>query len=51
MQGWADDIWTQGERFGTIGCRKGEQVYEITTYRAEVYVPDRANPRSPSATT
>ena len=44
MQGWADDIWTQGERFGTIGCRKGGHVYEITTHRAEVYVPESRKP-------
>jgi poly(A) polymerase len=44
VRGWADDIWTQGERFGTIGCRKGTQVYEITTYRAEVYAPDSRKP-------
>src|SRR5271156_7087782 len=23
VRGWADDIWTQGARFGTIGCRRG----------------------------
>ena len=44
IKGWADDIWTQGARFGTIGCRKGTQVYEITTHRAEVYVPDSRKP-------
>ncbi len=44
VQGWADDIWTQGEKYGTIGCRKGNQVYEITTHRAEVYVPDSRKP-------
>ena len=44
VQGWADDIWTQGERFGTIGCRKNGQIYEITTHRAEVYVPDSRKP-------
>jgi poly(A) polymerase len=44
VKGWADDIWTQGERFGTIGCRKGAQVYEITTHRAEVYVPESRKP-------
>jgi poly(A) polymerase len=44
VQGWADDIWTQGERFGTIGLRKGTQVYEITTHRAEVYVPESRKP-------
>jgi poly(A) polymerase len=42
--GWADDVWTQGARFGTIGCRKDGQLYEITTHRAEVYVPDSRKP-------
>jgi poly(A) polymerase len=44
VRGWADDVWTQGERFGTIGCRRGTQVYEITTHRAEVYVPESRKP-------
>ena len=22
VHGWADDVWTQGARFGTIGCRR-----------------------------
>jgi poly(A) polymerase len=42
--GWADDVWTQGARFGTIGARKDGQVFEITTHRAEVYVPDSRKP-------
>lgn len=41
---WADAIWTQGEKFGTIGARKGERVYEITTHRAEAYHPDTRKP-------
>ncbi|HEY6471903.1 MAG TPA: CCA tRNA nucleotidyltransferase [Acidimicrobiales bacterium] len=44
VRGWADDVWTQGARFGTIGCRKGSRVYEITTHRAEAYVPDSRKP-------
>jgi poly(A) polymerase len=44
VRGWADDVWTQGARFGTIGCRKGGRVYEITTHRAEVYVPESRKP-------
>jgi poly(A) polymerase len=44
VRGWAEDVWTQGARFGTIGCRKGGQVFEITTHRAEVYVPDSRKP-------
>ena len=44
VRGWADDVWTQGARFGTIGCRKDGRVYEITTHRAEVYVPESRKP-------
>ncbi len=44
VSGWADAVWTQGKRFGTIGCRRAGQVYEITTHRAEVYQPDSRKP-------
>ena len=44
VRGWADSVWTQGKRFGTIGARRGEQTYEITTHRAEVYRPDSRKP-------
>jgi poly(A) polymerase len=44
LHGWADAIWTQGERFGTIGAKKGERLYEITTHRAEAYHPDSRKP-------
>jgi poly(A) polymerase len=44
VSGWADDVWTLGARFGTIGCRRGDQVFEITTHRAEVYVPESRKP-------
>jgi poly(A) polymerase len=44
LEGWADAIWTQGERFGTIGTKKGERSYEITTHRAEAYNPDSRKP-------
>lgn len=29
----AESVWTQGERFGTIGCVVGGRAYEITTHR------------------
>lgn len=41
---WADSVWTQGERFGTIGCIKDGWTYEITTHRAEAYDPDSRKP-------
>jgi len=44
VRGWADDIWMQGARFGTIGCRRGSDRFEITTHRADVYVPESRKP-------
>lgn len=54
LHGWADAIWTQGERFGTIGAMKRvtdpvtgatmERIYEITTHRAEAYHDDSRKP-------
>ncbi len=48
LNGWADSLWTQGERFGTIGAIKlgphGNRTYEITTHRAEAYVDDSRKP-------
>ena len=44
VSGWADAVWTQGKRFGTIGCARGERRYEITTHRAEAYSPDSRKP-------
>jgi poly(A) polymerase len=40
----ADAVWSQGERFGTIGCRIDDWTFEITTHRAEVYVPESRKP-------
>ncbi|MCB9372361.1 MAG: CCA tRNA nucleotidyltransferase [Microthrixaceae bacterium] len=44
LAGWADAVWTQGERFGTIGARKDGRDFEITTHRAEAYRPDSRKP-------
>jgi len=40
----ASAVWTQGERFGTIGCTIDGDTYEITTHRAEAYSPDSRKP-------
>jgi poly(A) polymerase len=44
VTGWADAVWTQGKRFGTVACRRGTRTYEITTHRAEAYRPDSRQP-------
>lgn len=41
---WADSVWAQGEKFGTIGAQKNGRVLEITTHRAEAYSPDSRKP-------
>jgi len=40
----ADSVWTQGERFGTIGCQVSGRALEITTHRAEAYLPESRKP-------
>jgi poly(A) polymerase len=37
VSGWADKTWTVGIAFGTVGLRKGNTHFEITTYRSEQY--------------
>jgi poly(A) polymerase len=44
LDGWAGAVWTQGERFGTIGALAGGRRYEITTHRAEAYDPESRKP-------
>ena len=50
LDGWAQAIWEQGERFGTIGAIRRsadgrERIYEITTFRAEAYLDDSRKPQ------
>jgi poly(A) polymerase len=49
LRGWADAMWTQGERFGTIGARRDRGdgtslTVEITTFRGERYDDDSRKP-------
>jgi poly(A) polymerase len=44
LTGWADAVWAQGERFGTIGARKDGRTYEVTTHRADAYHPESRKP-------
>lgn len=44
VSSWADAVWTQGKRFGTIGLKKNGRPIEITTHRGEAYQPDSRKP-------
>ena len=44
VRGWADAVWDQGARFGTVGVRQAGITFEITTHRAEAYAPDSRKP-------
>jgi len=44
VTGWADAVWDQGARFGTVGLKKADTVFEVTTHRAEAYTPDSRKP-------
>lgn len=41
---FADTLFTMGEKFGTIGLRKGDTIAEITTFRNEMYRDDSRKP-------
>jgi poly(A) polymerase len=44
LAGHTDALWKQGARFGTIGCRVGARVFEITTHRSEAYLSESRKP-------
>ena len=44
LRGWADRHYLQGVEYGTVGARKGDKVFEITTFREEVYPEDERKP-------
>jgi poly(A) polymerase len=44
LKRWGDAHWDMGRDFGTIGCRKGDWVVEVTTYRSEAYDPTSRKP-------
>jgi len=45
VAGWADAVWDQGARFGTVGLKRADTVFEITTHRGEAYAPDSRKPK------
>jgi len=44
LSGWAESVWLQGKRFGTVGAWRGGLRHEITTHRAEAYAADSRKP-------
>ena len=44
---WAEDLYLAGEVFGTVGAIKHGRVFEITTFRSELY---RGESRKPEVT-
>jgi poly(A) polymerase len=44
VAGVTDNLWTQGERFGTIAALRNGRTLEITTHRAEAYDPESRKP-------
>ena len=44
VRGWADAVWLQGKRFGTVGAEKDGLRMEITTFRGDVYRPESRKP-------
>lgn len=45
VAGWADAHWDIGRDFGTIGIRRGDNLIEVTTYRAEAYDASSRKPQ------
>lgn len=37
VEGFADSVFGVGEAYGTVGARLGDWIFEITTFRSEVY--------------
>ncbi len=44
LSAWADAVWDQGAKFGTIAAKKGEITVEVTTHRSDVYDPNSRKP-------
>jgi poly(A) polymerase len=45
LRPWADGLWDTGIEFGTIGAIRGDQRFEITTFRADTYDRVSRNPQ------
>jgi poly(A) polymerase len=45
LDGWVDDLWLTGARFGTVSANKGGWKLEITTFRSEEYEAGSRHPK------
>jgi len=45
VKDWADEVWTIGKTYGTIGLSKWGSKAEITTFRSEIYERDSRHPK------
>ena len=55
LDSWGDAVWTQGERFGTIGAHRRRddgtfRTVEVTTFRSDAYVDDSRKPHDTAPT-
>ena len=44
LRGWADRQYLVGVKYGTVGARRGDLLFEITTFRKEVYAEEHRKP-------
>jgi poly(A) polymerase len=44
LRGWAERQYLVGVKYGTVGARKSDRVFEITTFREEVYAEEHRKP-------
>ena len=44
LKDWAESVWDQGARFGTIGAKARDLTVEITTHRSDAYAPESRKP-------
>ena len=44
VEDWAEAVFGMGEAYGTIGARKADWLFEITTFRSEVYRDESRKP-------
>jgi poly(A) polymerase len=44
LRGWADRQYLVGVKYGTVGARRGDLLFEITTFRKEIYAEEHRKP-------